>query len=188
MAQRKNKSGRAPKQRLKRNERGDYILPNGEIITVEEQKAFRSAVVSANAKRNRLINQLSNETKKKYYLFGHQSDFIIRKKTTALNRFRTKNEFNTYYKNVRAVASRGYINRVVNTYRSNLIRAFNNVFNSAGQPLVDFVNSLSNEELRNLTLNDAFADIGYVYYEPVKVENKLKYLTQQIQKIRAKRA
>ena len=51
----------ATKKRLKRTAQGDYILPNGEKITVSEQKALRSAVVSANRKRAKYIEKLPKD-------------------------------------------------------------------------------------------------------------------------------
>ena len=68
--------------RLKRTSRGSYILPNKERITIKEQKALRSAVVSANRKRKRMLENLPKRAKEKYKDFGVESDFIMRKKST----------------------------------------------------------------------------------------------------------
>ena len=86
--------------RLKRNRRGSVILPNGERITIREQKALRSAVNSANRKRKRMLERLPAEAKAKYKDFGVESDFVMRKKSTSLKRFRNKNEFKHYLKSV----------------------------------------------------------------------------------------
>lgn len=86
--------------RLKRTRRGSVILPNGQRITISEQKALRSAVNSANRKRKRLLERLPKEAQARYKEFGIESDFVMRKKTTSLQRFRNKNEFNRYLKSV----------------------------------------------------------------------------------------
>lgn len=187
MAQRK--AGiRKGQSHYKKTKRGSIILPNGERITLAEQKAFKSAVNSANRKRKRLIENLPKEAKEKYKTFGVDSDFVARHKSASFAKFRNKAEFQRYFKNVRKVASRDYINKTVGTYRSNLNRAIDKVFNSAGKPLKDFIKGLSNEELRELSLSGEFNDIGFVYYEPVAVKNKLATLTRQVGAIKARNA
>ena len=51
--------------RLKRNRRKSVILPNGQRITLREQKALRSAVNSANRKRKRMIERLPEEASRR---------------------------------------------------------------------------------------------------------------------------
>lgn len=172
----------------KKTKRGSIILPNGERITPKEQKAFRSAVNSANRKRKRLIAELPKEAKERYMTFGVDSDFVARHKSTSFAKFRNKKEFNRYFRNVKKVVSRDYINKTVDTYRSNLNRAIDKVFNSSGKPLKDFIKGLSNEELRELSLSGDFNDIGFVYYEPIAVKNKVKTLMKQVEAIKARNA
>ena len=45
-------------KRLRRTSRGTVILPNGEKITLSEQRALRSAVNSANRKRKRVLAKM----------------------------------------------------------------------------------------------------------------------------------
>lgn len=174
-------------KRLKRTSRGSVILPNGQRITPKEQRALRSAVNSANRKRRELINKLPKEAMRRYKDFGVESDWVLRKKSTALNRFRNKKEFNTYLRQVQKLTNRQYIDKTINTYRANFIRAVNNTFNSAGSDLIEFVNNLSNEDLRELSLADELADIGYVYYDPKAPSVKLARLKRQMTAIKKKR-
>lgn len=170
----------------KKTKRGSIILPNGERITPSEQKAFKSAVSSANRKRKRLIENLPKEAKERYADFGIDSDFVARHKSASFARFRNKSEFNRYFRNVRKIASRDYFDSVVGTYRRNLNRAIDKVFNSSGKPLKDYIKKLSNDELRELSLSGEFEDIGYVYYEPISVKNKLATLSKQVEAIKAR--
>ena len=173
--------------RLKRTNRGSVILPNGERITLSEQKALRSAVNSANRKRKELINKLPKEAMRRYKDFGIESDWVLRKKSTALNRFRSKKEFNKYLRHVRKLTNRQYIDNITSTYRANFIRAINNTFNSSGSELIEFINSLSNKDLRELSLADELGDIGYVYYDPKAPSVKLERLKKQMAAIKKKR-
>lgn len=169
----------------KRTRGGSVILPNGDRITPKEIKAFRSAVSSANRKRKRLIEQLPKEARTRYSEFGVESDFVARHKSTSLARFRNKKEFNAYLRGIRRFNKVDYLDKVVNTYRTNLNRAIDNVFGSSGKDLKKFIRGLSNKELRQLTLDESFGDIGFVYYEPVAVSKKLAQLNKQVGKIRA---
>ena len=188
MAQ-KRKAGISKGQaHYKKTKRGSIILPNGDRITPKEQKAFRSAVNSANRKRKRLIENLPKEARERYAGFGGDSDFVARHKSTSFARFRNKSEFNRYFRGVKKIASRDYIDSVVANYRRNLNKAIDNVFNSSGKPLKDYIKKLSNSELRELTLSGEFDDIGYVYYEPISVKNKLAKMTKQVEAIKARNA
>lgn len=186
MAQKRKAGIRKGQAHYKKTKRGSIILPNGDRITPKEQKAFRSAVNSANRKRKRLLAELPKEAKSAYLDFGIDSDFVARHKSTSFAKFRNKKEFNRYLRNVKKIVSRDYLNSVVNTYRSNLNRAIDKVFNSQGKPLKEFIKKLSNEELRELSLSGEFADIGFVYYEPISVKNKISRLTKQVEAIRAR--
>ena len=79
------------------------------------------------------------------------------------------------------------MNEVVNTYRNNLKSAIKNVFNSSGDELLNFVDDLTNDELRELSLNEEFKDIGYVYYEPIGAKQKLSVMKRQVAKIRSRK-
>lgn len=169
---------------LKRTKKGSIILPSGQRITPKEQKALKSAVVLANRKRKQLIEALPKQAISRYRDFGIESDFVARKKSASLGRFRNKSEFESYLKSLQKINKTDYVGGIVNVYRDNIVRAIKNVFNSAGDPIIKFVNELSNEELRELTLDESFKDIGYVYYEPIAVREKLKTLKYQVTVIR----
>ncbi len=173
-------------RRLKRNSRGSIILPNGERITIREQRALKSAVVSANQKRRRMIENLPKEAKERYKDFGVESDFVLRKKSSSFNRFRNKNEFNRYLSSINKLNTRDYISNKVETYRSNYLRSIDKMYNSAGQPIKDFIKSLSTEQFRELSLSGELEDIGYNYYAPISVKNKLDSLISQVERIRRK--
>lgn len=152
--------------RLKRTKRGSVILPNGQRITISEQKALRSAVNSANRKRKRLLERLPKEAQARYKEFGIESDFVMRKKSTSLKRFRNKKEFNRYLKSVQKIASGEFERKRAETYKQNYIRALRNTFNSAANKAIKAVKEMDLKQFREMVESDELEEIGYVYYDP----------------------
>lgn len=152
--------------KLKRNSRGSVILPNGQRITLSEQKALRAAVNSANRKRKRLIENLPNEAKRKYKEFGIESDFVMRKKSASLARFRNKSEFNRYLHSLQKIVSGEFERKRAETYRQNYIRALKNTFNSSANKAIRAVKDMDLKQFRELVENEELEEIGYVYYDP----------------------
>lgn len=165
-------------KRLKRTSRGSVILPNGQRITLKEQRALRSAVNSANRKRKKLIEQLPAEAKRKYREFGVESDFVMRKKTTKLSRFRNKNEFNKYLRSVQKIASGEFERKRTETYKSNYIRALRNTFNSSANNAIKAVREMDLKTFKNKVESEELEEIGYVYYDPNG--EKLARINQQL--------
>lgn len=164
--------------RLKRNKRGSYILPNGERVTVSELKALRSAVNSANRKRKRMLERLPKEAKARYKDFGIESDFVMRKKTTSLKRYRNKKEFKHYLKSVQKIASGEFERKRIETYRENYIRALRNTFNSSANKAIKAVRDMDLKTFRQKVESDELEEIGYVYYDPNN--EKLNRINQQL--------
>ena len=164
--------------RLKRNRRGSVILPNGERITISEQKALRSAVNSANRKRKRMIERLPAEAKIKYNEFGVESDFVMRKKSTSLKRFRNKKGFKHYLRSVQKIASGEFERKRIMTYKENYIRALRNTFNSSANEAIKAVRDMDLKTFRQKVESEELEEIGYVYYDPNG--EKLTRINQQL--------
>lgn len=164
--------------KLKRNNRKSVILRNGQRITLKEQKALRSAVNSANRKRKRMIENLPAEAKAKYKDFGIESDFVMRKKSASLSRFRNKKEFDRYLRNVRRIASGEFERKRAETYKQNYIRALRHTFNSSANKAIKAVRDMDLKTFRHLVESGQLEDIGYVYYDPNN--EKLIRICQQL--------
>lgn len=164
--------------KLKRNNRKSIILRNGQRITLKEQKALRSAVNSANRKRKRMLERLPEEASRRYREFGIESDFVMRKKSARLSRFRNKKEFDRYLRNVRRIASGEFERKRAETYRQNYIRALRNTFNSQANKAIRAVKNLDLKQFRQLVESGQLEDIGYVYYDPNN--EKLIRICQQL--------
>lgn len=174
-------------KRYRRNARGSIILPNGQTISMSEQKHFKSVVNSANRKIKRLQNELPKQAKSVFAEFGIRTDFMMTTKSYSFRRFRNKREFNQYVRQLERISKREYLSNVIDRYRKNLRRAVTNVFGTSGRKLNRFINQLSDKELRQLTLEGELEDIGYVYYEPQAVAVKLETLTKEVERIRSNR-
>ena len=164
--------------RLKRNKRGSIILPNGQRITIREQKALRSAVNSANRKRKRMLERLPAEAKAKYKDFGIESDFVMRKKSTSFKRFRNKNEFKHYLRSVQKIASGEFERKRITTYKDNYIRALRNTFNSSANKAIKAIRDMDLKKFRQKVESEELEEIGYVYYDPNG--EKLTRISQQL--------
>lgn len=164
--------------RLRRNRRGSVILPNGERITIREQKALRSAVNSANRKRKRMLERLPAEARAKYKDFGIESDFVMRKKSTSLKRFRNKKEFNKYLKSVQKIASGEFEKHRAEQYKRNYIQALKHTFNSKANDAIKKVREMDLKTFRQKVESEELEEIGYVYYDPNG--EKLTRISQQL--------
>ena len=164
--------------RLKRNRWGSVILPSGARITKSEQKALRSAVNSANRKRKRMLERLPNEARVKYNDFGIESDFVMRKKSTSLKRFRNKKEFLHYLRSVQKIASGEFERKRIETYKENYIRALRNTFNSSANKAIKAIKDMDLKAFRRMVESEELEEIGYIYYDPNN--EKLTRINQQL--------
>ena len=157
-------------------------LKNGQFISQQEYSQLVNRVARVNQLRDKFLDTLDTPIKQSY-LFDKEKggNFIPVKKSAKLSHFRNRREFLTYNRNLqriletgagkivrggkRKIIRRDYFDRKIDIYRSNLKRAIKKVFNSEGNDLQKFINSLSNDELRELTMKESFEDIGFVYYD-----------------------
>ena len=98
-----------------------------------------------------------------------------------------KKQFNLYLRQLRKTTKRGYVTKLVEIYRNNFIRAIYNTFNASADvnELINFINGLSTKDLEKLSLSEELSNIGYVYYDPKKVSDKLETLKKEMEKIKA---
>lgn len=171
-------------KRLPKTKKGSVRLQSGEFIITSQQRKLRSLVRKANYMRNKMIEKLPQKAKTKYVEFGVESDFIYRKKSTRLNKFRNKTEFKKYIRSLERITSGKYQKYITKIYRSNYNRALSNTLNSEADEIINILNTLSDDEFMELTLNEELENIGYVYYEPISKQNKIEKLNKQILAIR----
>lgn len=145
----------------------------GVEFTNAEQKALKTAVDTANRKRNRMLKaeaQLprmiggkeTGDTKAALHLMGQESDFILAKKTKSLQRFRSKDEFERYMANLRRVNQRDYIKKRVQQYQKNhatsVLRELNDAETAAKIAALD-----PSDYMRVSEMYEDELEIHYVY-------------------------
>lgn len=194
----------AKRRRLKRTRTGNIILQNGQIVSQDEYRQFVNRVNRANRKRAQFLNNLDAPVAQSYMFDKEKGgNFVPTKKSASISRFRNRTEFLAYNAGLKRLLSdsygrttkggrkiihhTNYFDRKIDIYRKNLDSALKKVFNSAGDDLRKFVKSLSNEELRELTMKEEFNDIGFVYYDTKKASDKLNELYEQVEAIRARK-
>lgn len=124
----------AGRKNLKRLDDGNLQNQFGVVFTPDEKKALEQAVNTANRKRARMLEQEAKlprmvggkdtgDTVASLQLMGKESDFILQRKTKSLQRFRTKEDYDRYMKNLHRVNSKDYITERVRLYKRNHIKA-----------------------------------------------------------------
>lgn len=135
MAKRKSTpQGRAKgSKNLVRN--GDYITNQfGVQITKEEERRLRNAVQTVNRRRKKMEKAFQDkpifegmerlpESRDQLRLMGEEMDIMIRKRSTSLQGFRSRKEFQAYLRNTESAAKLDYLDWRGKIYKRNLIKA-----------------------------------------------------------------
>lgn len=149
---------------------------HGVVFTEAERKALTNAVNTANRKRARLLKQegdlhlfmggqdTGQKLKDSLHLMGKESDFILAPKSKSLQRFKTKDEYDSYMRNLERVNDRGYINKRTEQYRENYKTALRNSFGNRADDIIEKIDKLSPAEYRKLVAqHDEDLEIHFVY-------------------------
>lgn len=156
---------------------GGYINVEGVFFSHEDKKALERAVNTANRKRARMLKEAANLPRKEggrdlgvtigesLGLMEKESDFILRRKTKSLQRFKTRKQFDTYLANLKRVNQRNYIDIRIHQYKDNYCTALKNAFGKDAEPLVEKIKGMTNREYLRMVESDVLMEIGYVYSE-----------------------
>lgn len=186
MARRKAQTTRQGKKNLKRDAKGNYVNQYGVTITPEEKKALESAVNSANRKRRNMLKQEAQLPRKvagvdtgdkvaSLQLMGRESDFILAKKTKSLQRFTSRDQFDTYMKNLKQVNKKDYITERVRLYKRNHISAIKNAYGDNAKDVMMKIRMMKPDDYMKYVQSDENLEIGYIY-DPEDAEGKLNQL------------
>ena len=110
------------------------VNQHGVAFTLEEKNALEQAVNTANRKRARMLKQEAQlprmvngketgDTVATLQMMGKESDFILQRKTKSLQRFKSKEDYNRYMRNLERVNKRDYITERMRQYKRNHIKA-----------------------------------------------------------------
>ena len=143
----------------------------GVIFTDEEKRALESKVNSANAKRRKLLKDRNSDIRTIFgvaqdYNVGDDftsRDFLFAKKTKSLQRFKTKQEYDTYINYLNRVNQRDYIDKKLSIYKDNYIKAIDKTFSSDGKQAIEKIKNLNLNGFAKLMNSELYSGISYIY-------------------------
>lgn len=165
---------------------GGYQNQYGVWFSVEEKKALESAANAANRKRKKMLEAEGNLPRfqageymgmnvSSLQTMGKESDFIIARKTKSLQRFKTKEDFETYMTSLRAVNSPTYLDDRTRLYKRNHMKAIENVFGDEAKDVLMRIRMMPPAEYRQLLQSDEMLEVNYVY-DPSARSGKLNQI------------
>lgn len=153
---------------------GNLINQHGVEFTPEQKRALESAVNRANRTRMKMLEQegnlprLSNgkDTGQKVsslQVMGHESDFIIARKSKSLQGFKSMEAYERYMKNLDIVNSPTYLDDRTRLYKRNHMQALENVFGDEAKDVIMKIRMMKPEDYRKMIQQDEFLEVSYVY-------------------------
>lgn len=145
----------------------------GVTFTLDEKKALEQAVNTANRKRARMLKQEAKlprmvggkdtgDTVASLQLMGKESDFILQRKTKSLQRFRSKEDYNRYMKNLERVNSKDYIRERVRLYKRNFTKSLLEVYGDQAKDIAMKVRMMKPEDYMRMVQQDETLEIRYM--------------------------
>lgn len=185
------RGGRTPgRKNLVRTDAGTLRNQHGVEFTEQEKKALESAVNAANRKRKKMLEQEAQlprrvagketgDTVASLQLMGRESDFILQPKTKSLQRFKSKEDYNRYMKNLQRVNAPDYIDARVRQYKRNHMKAIENAFGDDAKDVVMKIRMMKPADYMKLVASDENLEISYIY-EPTQRQGRLNQIRQSL--------
>lgn len=181
------RGGRAQgRKNLKRTDAGELVNQFGVKFTPEEKRALENAVNTANRKRARMLKEAATlprmvsgrdtgDTIGSLQLMGKESDFILAKKTKSLQRFRDREQYETYMKTLQRVNTRDYIEDRVRLYKRNHMKALENAFGDEAKDVMMKIRMMKPKDYMKMIQQDESLEISYIY-DPTARSGKLNQI------------
>lgn len=184
------KKGRQKKVPNLKKSGGNLINQHNVEFTVAEKKHLESLVNSANRKRKRMKEKEENlfrivggkvTTQKisEVRTLGDESDFILQPKSKSLQRFKTRDDFERYIRNLERVTKRDYIPMRQKIYKENHLKAIENTFGKDNEVYQTIANMPMNQYLQTVASDIDFLEIQYIYSEE-DIEIKLEAMRESL--------
>lgn len=139
---------------------------HGVTFTKEQKKALERAVDRSNYRRKKQLAEADklNPNHSQLRLMGKESDFIITRQSKSLQRFKSMEEYQQFMDKQARIQSGEYLDDRTRLYKSNYMKAIDNVFGDAGSGVKMKIRMMKPEKFRELveTLGDEM-EIGYIY-------------------------
>lgn len=139
---------------------------HGVIFSKEQKKALEKAVNRSNYRRQKQLAEADrlNPNHSQLRLMGKESDFIVTRQSKSLQRFKSMEEYEAFMDKQARIQSGEYLEDKTRLYKSNYMKAIDNVFGEAGAGVRMKVRMMKPEKFRELveTMGDEM-EIGYIY-------------------------
>lgn len=169
------KGGRkAGRKNLVKLDSGNLLNQHGIEFTQADKKRLESLVNSANRKRMNMLEyegslprfvggRPTGELVKNRQAMGGESDFILARKTKSLQRFKTREQYESYIKNLERVMSPTYIDDRTRLYKQNHITALYHAFGDDAKDVAMKIQMMKPAEYRELLASDEDLEISFIY-------------------------
>lgn len=176
----------AGRKNLKRTSGGNLVNQFGVKFTPDEKRKLENMVNTANRKRSRMLKEAATlprmvagrdtgDTVGSLQLMGKESDFILQRKTKSLQRFRNREQFESYIKTLERVNKRDYIDERVKLYKRNHMKALDNAFGDEAKDIKMKIRMMKPAEYMKLIQQDESLEISYIY-DPTARTGKLNQI------------
>ena len=191
MAQKKARGGGRQKGSKNLVRTDDYIINQyGVQITKDEYRRLQNAVRTTNRKRKQMEEYFDNlplmmgkkqspQSRLQLRLMGQEMDVMIRKRSSSVNRFTSREEFESYLKATIKASKPDYIRTRGIAYKKNMIAALYTefgMFPDLVKGLAMKIQMMPQNDFLNLIGTDGLFEIGYIYSNQEKL--------QQLQRMR----
>jgi hypothetical protein len=181
----------AGRKNLTKTETGNLVNQFGVIFSPDEKRILENAVNTANRKRAKMLKEAATlprmvagrdtgDTVGSLQLMGKESDFILSKKTKSLQRFRTREQFDSYVDYLKRVNSPDYINERVRAYKRNFMKTIEDVYGDEAKDIVMKVRMMKPDAYMKLVESDESLEIGAVIPSDAKVAGRLNTIRRAL--------
>lgn len=179
--------GRVPgRKNLTKTTGGNLVNQYGVVFTQQEKRALENAVNTANRKRARMLKEAATlprmvggrdtgDTVGSLQLMGKESDFILSRKTKSLQRFRDRDQFDRYLKNLKQVNTREYLDDRIRMYKRNHMTALENAYGDEAKDVIMKIRMMKPRDYMKMIQQDETLEISYIY-DPTARTGKLNQM------------
>ena len=191
-------SGRKKGQKNLKRVGKRYENEHGVQFTEREKKQLESLVNSVNRKRKKIMTDKKLlDTRAALgvdpdFVFGLHSEknlwgtgadtLLTKNRSKSLQRFKTKEEFKTYMKDLRRLSDVQYVEKRIKMAQKNKIKALESVFGGDAKEMVKGLRRLSPEEYQKVLSNHSLPSINYMYSDE-EYDNALEKVKSMYEKI-----
>ena len=145
----------------------------GVRFTSSEMKKFRNEVQRVNKRLETYTRQMQKIRQSNLNTIDSRIPVepLFDRKSTSLQRFRSKDEFNEYISRMRKQGSDNYRSWRFKIEKENYKKAIDSVFPQAdARHLKNKINKISNEKIHEAFISKKLEHTGFVYYDPDKAK------------------